>query len=292
MGKIKYRLKGHESFTLRDGWLTKGMKCVAADNKVFSINSGADALGVGTNMAKSIRYWMKTAGLTKESSQTGALLTCLGELILKWDPYIEDIFTLWILHANIVMNFELATSWNLFFNKMDLQSAFSREEMHELLRSLLLEILGDAKLSERSIRDDCAAILSMYSKITDTNADPEDKKVSPFESLGLISHSGGKFIKKRPSYEKLDEMVILYLIVEKLNADNSIQIDYLTEESNMPGKVLNINRIAVNEYLDRLMNRGYITVNRTAGLDIIYPQNCKGMTKESVIQEYYERGSK
>ena len=45
MIKRKYRLKGHESFILRDGWLTKGIQAVEKDNGVFSKNSGADALG-------------------------------------------------------------------------------------------------------------------------------------------------------------------------------------------------------------------------------------------------------
>ena len=67
MTKRRYKLKGHESFILRDGWLTKGLRAVANDARVFSNNSGADALGVGTNMAKAIRYWMKTAKLTRRN---------------------------------------------------------------------------------------------------------------------------------------------------------------------------------------------------------------------------------
>ena len=55
MRSKEYRLKGHESFILRDGWLTKGLRAVFQDSKVFSKFSGADALGVGTNMAKAIR---------------------------------------------------------------------------------------------------------------------------------------------------------------------------------------------------------------------------------------------
>ena len=81
MDKKDYRLKGHESFVIREGWLTKGMKAVHDDSKVFSINSGADALGVGTNMAKSIRYWMRVANLTKENVKEGVVLTELGKTI-------------------------------------------------------------------------------------------------------------------------------------------------------------------------------------------------------------------
>lgn len=59
MGKNKYRFKGHESFILREGWLNKGLYEVDRNPKVFSENYGADALGVGPNMAKAIRYWLR-----------------------------------------------------------------------------------------------------------------------------------------------------------------------------------------------------------------------------------------
>ena len=290
MKKIRYRLKGHESFVLREGWLTKGIKAVSENCKLYSTNSGADALGVGTNMAKSIRYWMKTAGVTSESSAKGVRLTDLGTAILNKDLYIEDIFSLWIVHANIVCNFDNATSWNIFFNRINLTTPFVRDELAELLKTLIIECTGDENPSERSIKDDCSALLSMYARGGSPEDDPEDKRPSPFEDLGLVERVGNRFVKKRPSYDNLDKLVVLYLIIDKLNLDGSMQIDHLTDADNMPGKVLNLNRIAVNEYLDQLQNAGYITVNRTAGLDIIYPAKCKDMTKTDVIDTYYQGG--
>ena len=216
MIKRKYRLKGHESFILRDGWLTKGIQAVEKDNGVFSKNSGADALGVGTNMAKAIRYWMRTAGVTVDVPQKGVQLTELGKTIAKYDPYIEDLFTLWILHCGIASNFEQATAWNVFFNKMDLTSAFTRDDMFKMEQELILEETGEEEVSERSLRDDCTAILSMYSEKGDQGDDPEDKKISPFEELGLISRvAKGKFVKTRPIMNKLDPLVILFLIMEE-----------------------------------------------------------------------------
>ena len=48
------RLKGHEKFHLREGWITKGLYGVDKNPKVFTGNEGTDQLGVGTNMVKSI----------------------------------------------------------------------------------------------------------------------------------------------------------------------------------------------------------------------------------------------
>lgn len=291
MGKMKYRLKGHESFILRDGWLTKGINAVVSDNMLYRNNKGADALGVGTNMAKSIRYWMKTSGITKESSMKGVTLTELGTLIMQNDIYIEDIFTLWIIHSNITTNIENATSWNLFFNYMDLTTSFSRDEMQTVMKSLILRNTELTNPSERSIKDDCAAILSMYTRSSNSLDDPEDKRSSPFDELGLIKHENNQYIKKRPAYDKLNKLVILYLIIDRLNSERNLQIDDVTDGINMPGKILNLNRIAVNEYLDDLQNDGYIRVDRTAGLDTIYPgEKCIHLNRNEIVRAYYEGG--
>ena len=291
MNKVKYKLKGHESFIIREGWLTKGITVAEKDSKVFSVNSGADALGVGTNMAKSIRYWLRAAKLTTENTIKGVQLTDIGRCIYENDIYFEDTFSLWITHINIASNFELATSWNLFFNHMILTSAFSRDEMVNIMRSLIIEHTGEQEPSERSIRDDCSAILSMYSR-SDVNDDPEEKKNSPFEELGMLENTGNKYTKKRPMVDKIDPLVILYVIIKRLNDEKSLHIDSLIEDENMPGKILNINRIIINDFLDILQNKGYIIVNRTAGLDIIYPEKCRDMTREDIVKEYFKRSKK
>lgn len=292
MEKRKYRIKGHESFILRDGWLTKGLRAVEKDPKVFSNNSGADALGVGTNMAKSIRYWMKTAGLTEEPATKGVLLTEFGRIVLKKDPYIEDIFTIWLIHCNIACNYGQATSWNIFFNEINLNSAFTREDLYNLEKELFLQATGEADVSERSLRDDCAAILSMYTAKGTPEDDPEDKKVSPFAELGLIVRNSEKFIRQRPVLNKIDPLIVLYLIINELNMNGNLPIDYITDSPNMPGKILNLNRIMVNDFLDTLQNKGYIIVNRTAGLDIIYPDQCKDFTQIDLLKIHYEGGTR
>ena len=279
-----FRLKGHESFYLREGWLTKGLRAVQEDSRVFFTNGGADALGVGTNMAKSIRYWLKTAGLIKDSVKSGAELTEIGQIIFDNDLYIEDVFTLWIIHLNIVLNYAAATSWSVFFNDFDL-SSFRRDEMSDLMKRLLTETTGDTKLPDRSIRDDCTAIISMYSNSREENADPEDKKVSPFANLGLLKQNGQLFNKEQPLQNLVDPRIVLYIIRDRLIEEKALSIDEIVEGKNMPGKLMNLSRILCNEYLDRLANREYIIVNRTAGLDMVYPQLVP--TKEEILRAHY-----
>mgnify|MGYP000842795316 FL=1 len=212
MDKKDYRLKGHESFTLREGWLTKGLNAVHENPTVFSENSGADALGVGTNMAKSIRYWLRTAELTEEHQREGVTLTEYGDLIFRKDPYFEDIFSLWVIHANISRNFKLATSWNIFFNNIDVTS-FKREELISMMTENIINITGDTTPPERSITDDCAAILQMYTENGDAASDPEEKRTSPFSALGFLNKvDSNTFEKQHPAMDSIDPSLILYVI--------------------------------------------------------------------------------
>ena len=64
--KRKDRLKGHESFYLRDGWRRKGMRRVTEDSTLFTSNDVIDRLAVGSNMVKSIRYWLTATKMTEE----------------------------------------------------------------------------------------------------------------------------------------------------------------------------------------------------------------------------------
>lgn len=289
-----YRLKGHESFIPREGWITKGLFAVNSAPRLFSTASGADALGIGTNMAKSLRYWLKTAGLITEHQRNGALLTPIGQAIYAHDPYLEDEFSLWIIHINIVRNYAQATSWNVFFNEMNV-SRFRREEMVRVMTELLLESTGADELPERSIRDDCSAILNMYYEETEENEDPEDKKRSPFSALGLIEQHGGYYERKNPDVTRIDPLVLLYLMNGSFAEDRessgtlfgSVLIDDLTEKNDMAAKVCGLNRILVNDMLDQLAAWGYITVNRTAGLDIVYDNRT--LQDHEILEEYYNR---
>lgn len=286
MANSGFRIKGHESFIPREGWLNKGIYAVAQDRTVFGKNSGADTLGVGTNMAKSIRYWMKAMGLTTDVGGRGVSLSTIGDIIAHNDPYIEDIFTLWVLHANLARNRELATSWYLFFNEIEV-STFKREELNDMMMDGLLTLIGTDSLPERSVKDDCSAILSMYCPTKEKNSDPEDKNAfSPFAQLGLLAAlERGGYEKARPAVDAISPLLIYYIFADRLMADGYLSIDELVQGLNMPGKILNLNRVILNEYLDALQNQGHIIVNRTAGLDVVYPES--NTTATDAVLLYY-----
>ncbi len=285
--KIKYRLKGHESFTLREGWLTKGIMAVHRKPDLFSENFGADELGVGTNMAKSIRYWLKCSGLTEEKTKGEVALTGLGECLLKEDAYFEDEFSLWLLHANIVRNFEQATSWYLFFNEYE-QETFSRKEMVQEMRERLMARLGLNEITERSLSDDCDAILHMYSGGAAHEVNPEEKRYSPFYRLGLLREQDGVYQREQPDLKKMDAMVVLYVMQYILEPEKEfycISVEKLLRAENSPGRILQLRRSFLMQYLEELEQKGYLWLNRTAGLDMVYQKRI--VTTDEILENYF-----
>lgn len=89
--KIKIKLQGHEKFALREGWINKALQILPENPDAFTRRDATDLFGIGSNMVKSLRYWMRAFGLTNNA---GTELSETGRLIAQYDPYLEDSFTL------------------------------------------------------------------------------------------------------------------------------------------------------------------------------------------------------
>ncbi len=277
----EYKIKGHEKFPLREGWLTKGMEAVKEPSKVFSSENGPDVLGVGTNMVKSIRYWLQAFKLINEDPKKGSELSDLGKIIYKYDKFIEDPFTVWLLQSQIAHNKTRATSWYLFFNYCEAEE-FKKEELLEVLKKELISYAETDSFPESSLKDDIDVLLNMYSK-TNEYDDPEDKNISPLASLGLIRKDKDTYIRKQPDLRYLNKNIILYEVYGLLGDEASVSIDAV---SNLAKNIYHLTRVSTNNYLDMLDNANLIKVVRTAGLDVIYP--VAETTQLQIIEEYYQ----
>lgn len=281
------KLKGHETFALREGWINKGLAEVHKNPKVFLENHGADALGVGSNMAKAIRYWLKAAEFIEEIPKQGAKLTDIGSFVFNNDTYLEGTFALWIFHINLAWNKDMATSWYAFFNEVKLNE-FTKEELIYQLLNIMTVLAEGQNVSERSLRDDVNVLLSMYVKEHGKDYDPEEKKFSPFAKLELVKRDGDKYFKNQPDADKLQDYVVLYGLQKYFRYKNSDSagIEELLNNPLSPGRILNLKRVAFNEYIDSLAAKNYLTVNRTAGLDMVYIKTAK--EPEEIVKNYYK----
>ena len=266
--KVKIRLQGHEKFILREGWLNKGLNIVPSCPDAFLRKDSPDMFGIGSNMVKSLRYWMKALGLISEKPQTGAVLTDFGKLVMKYDEYIEKRETLWLVHSYIAKNIAEATAWYMFFNRCDVDG-LDKDQIESVILREIKSYSGDATFSEKSVGNDIDVLLNMYSKKKD-DSDPEEKNVSPFAQLELVKCHDGKYIKNHPNKKSISEYIVLYEIAQIAEGRSNISIEEVIFGEKGLSKIYNITPVLANDMFDKLDALGYLRVDRTAGLDMIY----------------------
>jgi len=188
------RFAGHETFSIRDGWLFKGLKLLIDDPEKLHDDLSADFLGVGRNMAKSIRHWLFVTGLAerkqvgKRRSRKDPLVPSdLGRLIYERDRYFSEPGTWWALHVNLVNNREKALAWAWFFNNFSMPR-FERSMVVEAFRRHV-ELEQKRPPSVNTLKRDVACLLKSYARtIPPENVDPEEALDCPFEELRLLKH--------------------------------------------------------------------------------------------------------
>ena len=297
MSDVVYKLKGNESFNIREGWLSKGIDAVKKDPTIFTQNNAMDVLGVGSKMVKSIRFWMQASGLVQETrianGKRQQLLTRnFGEIIAENDPYFEDVATLWLIHSKIIARRDLCTAWYLFFNNIDAVT-FDRDDLCQLLSHEMNKLVGAGQYSQKSLEDDAMSILRMYIDDDARSRDPEENLGSPFAELGLVQRSSSsvkEYRKTQPLGDTLDKLIVLYVLLNSLQeGQRAVSIDDMLYKPCSLGRALNMGRPMAYEYLDKLRNAGLITLNRTAGLDMVYiDENIKA---EDILRNYYRQAS-
>lgn len=278
----KVKMKRHESFSIREGWFAKGISALKEDSKVFSSSAATDILGIGTNMVKSLKYWMSASCLIKEENKK-MVLTDFGELIDKYDPYLEDLFSWWLIHLNLILNQEDSYVYNLFFNKCTMKT-FSKRELFEQISNCLRNDKLD--FNENILQDEVNMIIKTYS-IDEKVDNPENNFICPLSELNLIKKVDvNTYERMKPEFRNLNYLVVYYLLIILSGDKDYISIDDLLKMDNSPAKLLNLDKNLINEYLDEMKRNDLIVINRTAGLNMIY-FNTK-LSFEEIMKEHFE----
>lgn len=285
------KIRAHETFSIRKGWIHKGVKNILVYPRLFTdknINP-CDILGIGTNMVKSLRYWMTAVGIMEEVSegnQKVQKLTRLGEIIDEYDKYYEEDGTNWLLHYMLAKNEELATAWYWFFNIFKINSFDKQLFVRELSEFLHTEYDYDG--SEKMLGDEFDCIIKTYCS-KGKAVSPEDINECPLTDLHLIEVSDNKDYKKHtPDRDAIHPLIILAVISEQAYISKKKEVlitDLLNKECNV-GRIFNLDRATCFYYLEQLQKSGYLEIVRTAGLDVI--QLKQQYDFYGIIVSYYQ----
>ena len=189
-----YRIAGHESFPCRYTWLPKAVRGLGDNPQLFSDEDRAMVdLGLGKNMVRSARFWAQAAGMTTLISRgSGYKPTDLGFALLGhdgYDPFLEDIRTLWLIHWRLSTSVQSPLlAWDFLLN---------RWQAPELAPSAVIEVLKKellrrgAELSPATLEQHFETFLHTYFPTRGRKGEVmEDNLDCPLVELQLIIKAG------------------------------------------------------------------------------------------------------
>lgn len=193
--RARFEYGKHETFPVRHGWLTKGLHRMSKEGFYRGDVETADALGLGSNMAKSLQFWLEATGLAGSAYRSSTALlgtgrkrkewciTEFGRTVLDRDPFLELPGTWHFLHLMLAEREK--SVWGWFFNDYP-ERYFTRDACIQAFRSHAerhATNVPSLAMAQREI----GVLLQSYSvQQRVASEDPENATVCPLRDLRLV----------------------------------------------------------------------------------------------------------
>ena len=298
---MNLRFTGHETFVVRTFWPKKGFDFIKKGG-IFGNENAVVDLGVGRNMVASISFWMKALGLYDDEEKK---LTEFAHYIFGddgFDPFLEDIGTIWLLHYFLVKT-NYASIYHLIFNELRKERAvFNKSQLRAFIKRKYSE-LDDNSINLNTIAKDISVFTRLYGKVNYQNVskDFEDEINSLMIELELISSTVEDEIKegtnKREKIEwfhlhgenrkSLPPAILLFTILDNFSDSKNIAVKRLEIETNGPGLIFLLSKDGLYKKLKEIetLFAGIILSETAGNLVLVLPE---GLDKWEILRNYYE----
>lgn len=290
-----FKFSGHDTFHCRQQWLSKGIKLI--DNEGYTVLNRPEIaiskLGVGKNMVQSIQHWLKAFGLINDKHE---ILEIANKLFLddfKFDPYLEDEGTLWLLQYQICKT-NYASIFNLIFTEY-FNDKVSLEFSESQIIQFIEKKIRDNNVREVSVKTLCSdykVFVKSYATPTKSLKTIEDDFNSPLLELNLISQLNSKNSNGETIYRINKEVrnnipvaILAYCLLDYLSERNDISHD---EIRNTFGSYFCLSTDGLDNLIEELcIEYPEFIYKNDAG---IRQMQIKGITKEyqnNLLESYY-----
>lgn len=276
---------GHETFPLRNGWLKKAFDQVKSAKPgeerkaVFAAEDAIARFGVGKNMVSSIRHWALACDVIREIADGSSYeLSPPASKILAedgWDPYFENINSVWYSHWRLCSLNSRTTTWYWLFNRVTAPH-FSRADLESPLTEFASSLSTKRKPSSATLARDIDTCIRSYSPRI-AGASPEDFAEPLLGELSLIREEyKGQLSFQRGPKSTLHTGVFAFALIDywdKAYAGlSSLSFENILYGDGSPGRVFKLDEASVAERLLELdeLSKGQLSWTDTAGLRQIH----------------------
>jgi hypothetical protein len=204
------------------------------------------------------------------------LLTPLGKLVVRCDPYFERLETLWIIHYLVSSNPEWVVWYRIINTVLPSEEDYAIDEVSRRFFSDLAVHFSERTLSEK-LPTEVGAVFTAYTR-------------TQFLRLGILRDSGrGHFTKSEPV--DVPEEAFLFCLVHFRDTcspgSSALTTKDVGSAERSPGKVLHLADAQVRTLLGNLHDAGWIRLERFADLDQVRLPDA--LRQESVLESIYRK---
>ena len=293
MGKLSF--SGHESFICKQFWLKKGVDFVSNPELSFGADDAVVELGVGKNMVRSIRFWLKAFDLITDEDEVAPMGSYLFSDSGK-DPYLESIGSIWLLHYQLVKT-QRASIYSVVFNDFRrLRPEFQFQQLQTFIERTCEE--EGVSYSSNTVKRDITVFLNNYvAPSLKKKSDLEDDFSGLLYELRILEKKSKADIVRdtiveyhaiSPDYrDTLPWEVVLFAILENSSFSRSITFQDLYNAPDSPGSVFALSQEGLYHKIQQIIeHHPACSYSETAGNRVL--QISSTLTnKFSVLDAYY-----
>jgi hypothetical protein len=244
-----FSFSGHETFVLRSNWLKKAYDLLHATPDLFFREDAFVRLGVGKNMATSIRYWGRVCHIfARNESGDGHTATWLGHALLHdqdgWDPFLVTPASRWLLHWQISSRPEAAYTWFYTFNQLR-RGEFSVAQLTHQIQQRVITT-GVKPPSDATLKRDIDCMLRCYIRpdLAQLGATAEDALHCPLYELNLIQRLPGQdsYRLVNGTHADLADQLVAYAALQQARQGGrtSMSLNELAYGERSPGRIFRL----------------------------------------------------
>lgn len=252
------RFSGHESFVCRYGWLPKVYRAVQKEPDLLRDDERAtQILGIGRNMVKSLQFWGEASGVLRSAGEKGHEPGPVGKVLFggrsPWDPHLESLESLWLIHWHLATKGGLAAWCEVFC-----EGNMIRFERKQLVAALARRGEGAARPLALSTLEQHAGIFiqSYYQEERGT----DDTSWSPLQDLGLmkaIKGEDGRTILNTESKSPVGLTCRVFGIaltdfISTSEHGTTVEFQRLLKSQGAPGMVFRLDEAQLRLFIEKL----------------------------------------
>ena len=272
---------GHETFSCKLHWLKRGYEFVV--NKYnFNDEEAVVHLGVGKNMVASIKYYMKAFGLLNQDGELEDIARKLFNSENGFDPFLEDIGSLYLLHFLIVNTGHATAYKTTFIDYHSQRNIIDKNKLQNFIKHVCFDNAGYQNIyNENTVKKDINVLIHNYYNKSISNIEDSN---TIFAQLNLIRETeDGTFVFNYENKTNIPPKIFLYALLHSFQDNNSISFEMMRDLALTfcltNNNLLNIIKQLCIDY------SGILVFSDVAGIKEL---QIKGeLSKDEVLKNYY-----